>query len=707
MTTFRFLSLEDSPLDAEVIRMTLTQGGIDYMLKRVETQAEFVAALETEPFDLILADYSLPGFDGIAALEIARNSCPEIPFIFVAGSLGEELAIEALKQGAVDYVLKQRLERLVPSVQRALREAKERRDRQRAEAALRDSEANLIAELVDSQRLQYISSQLIKEDNIELLYTQILDAAIALMHAEAGTIQIFDPEQDELYLLVWQGLDPEAAAFWAKVGTSSTSICRTALERGARMIIADVETCEWLMDTSDLKTYRATQIRAVQSTPLISRNGSIAGMISTHWAEPHQPLERELRLLDVLARQAADLIERKQAEVERERLLEREQFARTEAERANQIKDEFLAVLSHELRSPLNPILGWTSLLRTGNLNPHQQVEALATIERNAKLQVQLIDDLLDIARIMRGKLTLNAAPTTLSTVISAAVEAVQFTAEAKQIQMRLDLDPPIAPVLGDAARLQQVLWNLLTNAVKFTPPSGQVTVELRQFEQSAQIRVIDTGRGIRSEFLPYVFEYFRQEDASTTRRFGGLGLGLAIVRQIVELHGGIVRAESPGENQGATFIVQLPCMQQIPPCFRDADLPLDNPIAPLSNLEILMVDDEPDTRTFQSFVLEQSGAKVTATASGLEALQLLDQFIPDLLVSDIGMAEMDGYALIEQVRSRPPHQGGRIPAIALTAYAGELDQQRARQAGFQAHITKPVEPERLIQEIISLVDPN
>jgi len=397
---------------------------------------------------------------------------------------------------------------------------------------------------------------------------------------------------------------------------------------------------------------------------------------------------------------STDIEEFRRAQAEREQLLQREQAARETAENANRIKDEFLAVLSHELRSPLNPILGWTRLLQNSKLNAARQQEALATIERNARLQSQLIEDLLDISRIMQGKLSLTAAPVSLTFVISAALETVRLAAEAKNIQIILDLDPKIALISGDAARLQQVVWNLLTNAVKFTPKGGQVTVELRQLDGLAEIRVIDTGKGINPQFLPHVFEYFRQEDGSTTRKFGGLGLGLAIVRQIVEMHGGTVRVQSQGEGQGATFIVQLPAMQHTALI---ASKPMQTPTdaeLPLEGIQILLVDDEPDTREFQAFLLEQSGARVIAVTSGLEALQALEKFIPNVIVSDIGMAEMDGYMLLQQVRSRPSNQGGMIPAIALTAYAAEADQQRALQVGFQTHLTKPVEPEELVRAI-------
>lgn len=424
---------------------------------------------------------------------------------------------------------------------------------------------------------------------------------------------------------------------------------------------------------------------------------------------------------------SSDITERKHLEREQKRLLQCEQTAREAAERANQIKDEFLAVLSHELRSPLNPILGWTKLLQMGSLSEDQRIQALATIERNARLQAQLIEDLLDISRIMRGKLCLSVAPTNLTFVISAAMETVRLAAEAKAIDLRftildfgLEADNHSKPssvtvqsasqnpkfqVSGDAARLQQVMWNLLTNAVKFTPSGGRVTVTLTQTGNMAQIQVADTGKGIHPDFLPHVFEYFRQEDGSTTRKFGGLGLGLAIVRQIVEMHGGTVSVTSLGENQGTTFTVQLPVMQQ------DVVLVPEPPLlesalttAPLEGIQVLLIDDDRDTREFQTFLLEQSGAEVITASSASEALQLLDQFTPDILLSDIGMPDMDGYLLMQQIRARPTNWGQQVPAIALTAYASELDQQKALQVGFQSHISKPVDGDTLIQLITQFV---
>ncbi len=392
-----------------------------------------------------------------------------------------------------------------------------------------------------------------------------------------------------------------------------------------------------------------------------------------------------------------DITDRKRIESEREQLLQREQAARETAENANRIKDEFLAVLSHELRSPLNPILGWSQLLRRGKLDAVRTAQALETIERNAQLQCQLIDDLLDISRIMGGKLTLVPVPVNLSLVISAALETVRLAAEAKSIHIEVNLEPNIRQIYGDAGRLQQVVWNLLSNAVKFTPTVGQVTVRLTQTNHHAQLQVIDTGKGINSEFLPYVFEHFRQEDGATTRKFGGLGLGLAIARQITELHGGRIWAESRGENQGATFTVELPLLEIANLVEEVTDTTEAESDDLLANLHVLVVDDEPDSRDFVDFVLKEAGAQVTAVGSAIEALQLLSTTRFDILLSDIGMPEMDGYALIREIRQSRDDRCRQIPAIALTAYAGKYEQRKAIASGFQSHMAKPVDPAEIV----------
>lgn len=388
-----------------------------------------------------------------------------------------------------------------------------------------------------------------------------------------------------------------------------------------------------------------------------------------------------------------------------------------QAQQANRIKDEFLAVLSHELRSPLNPILGWARILQTSQQDAAKTQYALETIERNAKLQAQLIEDLLDVSRILQGKLSLNTVPIGLTFTIKAALETVRLAAEAKSIQIESIFESNIAQVLGDSGRLQQVVWNLLSNAIKFTPHGGRVKVQLKRINDEgkgmnevdthplkyAQIIVSDTGKGISGDFLPYVFDYFRQADGTTTRRFGGLGLGLAIVRHLVELHGGTVQAASPGEGLGATFTVKLPFIAAVK--LNQDDTEFDNRSDfNLNKLQALLVDDDRDSREFIAFLLEQYGAQVTEADSAHDALSSLRQAKFDLLISDIGMPDMDGYTLIRQIRKQSPDQGGEIPAIALTAYAGEIDQQQALAAGFQRHISKPIEPELLIEAILTIL---
>lgn len=409
-----------------------------------------------------------------------------------------------------------------------------------------------------------------------------------------------------------------------------------------------------------------------------------------------------VKLEDGVAISFNDITQRKNAEAEREQLLKREQATRAEAERANRIKDEFLAVLSHELRSPLNPILGWSSLLQTQQLDPASTQRALATIERNARLQTQLIDDLLDVSRILRGKMALTIRPVNLAPVLEAALETVHLAAEAKHISIETHVTLGDRPVSGDATRLQQIVWNLLSNAVKFTPPGGSVHVYLSQVAQDAQIQVKDTGKGINPEFLPHVFDYFRQEDSKTTRQFGGLGLGLAIVRYLTELHGGMVQADSAGDGQGATFTVRLPLLQTATGTPSTGST--RNPPADLRHLHVLVVDDDADMRELIYAVLSQQGVQVMTAASALEGLMQFDSQPPDILISDIGMPEMDGYMLMHQIRKRSPQRGGQVPAIALTAYVGEYDEQQAHQAGFQQHLAKPIEPEALIRAIALLV---
>ncbi|MCT7949647.1 PAS domain S-box protein [Ancylothrix sp. C2] len=404
-----------------------------------------------------------------------------------------------------------------------------------------------------------------------------------------------------------------------------------------------------------------------------------------------------------------DIHDQKQVIAERDQALEKERLAREQAEAANRSKDEFLAVLSHELRSPLNPILGWTKMLQSRSFNEAQAQKALATIERNAKLQVQLIDDLLDISRIISGKLILNQTPVFLVDIIKAALETVQLSAKDKSIEIELHLEAQSEPIFADANRVQQILCNLLSNAIKFTDKNGRIFVRLSKNNGYAQLEVSDTGKGISPDFVPHVFELFRQQDSSTTRQFGGLGLGLALTQQLVKAHGGHITAESLGEGKGATFTVWLPILAAAEPATPSA--PDSQPSMTLQNVRILVVDDEPDSLDIMKTLLEMEGAVVTAVESAPAALEVITKSNFDLLISDIGMPGMDGYGLLAHIRQLPPEKrgllvkaDGMIKAISVSGYAGEWNQQKSLQAGFSEHISKPYNPADLVARIVSLL---
>jgi CheY-like chemotaxis protein/nitrogen-specific signal transduction histidine kinase len=395
--------------------------------------------------------------------------------------------------------------------------------------------------------------------------------------------------------------------------------------------------------------------------------------------------------------------ERARAETERAELLAREQAARAEAERANRAKDEFLATLSHELRTPLSAILGWTRMLRTVPLDEATVTRALQTIERNAKLQAQLIEDLLDVSRVITGKLALDVRVVELGPIIDAALEVVRPAAQAKGIRLEATLDAEAGLVSGDASRLQQIVWNLLSNAIKFTPAAGQVEIRLERAGLYARITVTDTGQGLSPDFLPHVFERFRQADSSSTRAHGGLGLGLAIVRQLAELHGGTVDAASPGLGMGATFGVNLPLAGVATPA-DDADPEVEDersePGVSLEGVRVLVVDDQEDARELVRLFLTTHGADVSSAASVAEAIAALERAVPDVLVTDLAMPHEDGYALLRRVRALERERGKAIPALAVTAFAGVDDGQRARAAGFAAHLAKPVEPQQIARAV-------
>ena len=419
-----------------------------------------------------------------------------------------------------------------------------------------------------------------------------------------------------------------------------------------------------------------------------------------------------------------DVTERKRAEAERDQMLEREKTLRAEAEKANRLKDEFLATVSHELRTPLTAILGWAHMLEVGDIDLKTARHAVAVIQRNALQQKQIVEDILDVSRVITGKLRLESELVELTPVVQAALDTIVPAAEAKGLRLRSSLDPEAA-IMGDEARLQQVVWNLLANAVKFTPAGGEVRASVARLLTHVRIEVSDTGQGILPEFLPYAFDRFRQADMGTTRQHGGLGLGLSIVRHLVEAHGGSVRAYSAGEGAGATFTVDLPLPVEAGPSAPRAEAPVaqaqgagiqgdthatpatgenvEETMPPLVGMRVLAVDDDEDTLEMLSLFLRRAGAEVAVASSAAAALEALERLRPDVLVADIGMPEVDGYELIRRVRALGAERGGLTPAVALTAYAGEPDRARALRSGFQGHLTKPVAPDALIDAVANL----
>lgn len=569
-----------------------------------------------------------------------------------------------------------------------------------------DIHENRIAQR-NAEFLDSISEDLVRLRTIEeMMQTIGAKTGEFLNLSVCGFIEINETADEAVVTHNWHREDIPSLVGVYRLKEFLTEDFQRAGRAGEIFVVSDV----FDDDRTDGENYAALKIGSFVCIPLV-RNGVWRYLLAIYDSRSRNWRDDEIELMREMTNRVWIRIERARAEEERERLLQSEQIARQEAEQANRLKDEFLATISHELRTPLNAILGWSQMLQNSLLDEAGVKRALETIERNAHMQNQLIGDLLDVSRIITGKLRLDVRAVDLSGVIMRAVDAVSPAAEAKNIRLQTLLDPQAVPISGDPERLQQVVWNLLSNAIKFTPKNGHVQVRLERVNSHVEIVVSDTGAGIEPTFLPFVFERFRQSDGSTTRRYGGLGLGLAIVRQLVDIHGGTVSVNSAGAGQGSTFIVTLPLL----PVRRDpqSEVPRAHPTAQnssaldcpheLSGLRILLVDDETDSRDLLNFVLESCGAEVKTAGSTAEAMQLIGRKSFDIIISDIGMPVEDGYALISKIRDLPTEQGGNVPAIALTAYARAEDRVRALRSGFQLHIAKPVESTELIAAVANL----
>lgn len=630
-----------------------------YLSKDLESSYEFVEAelgadglalAQQRLPDCILLDYQLPDTDGLEFVADYKRCLGDShpPVVMLTGQGDESIAVQAIKLGAQDYLVKGKTtaQSLQIVVRNAIEKSRLHRQLERSVAQLR-----LLELAVESTN-----------DTVLITEAEPIDLpGPRIVYVNDAFTRQTGYHRDEAI-----GQTPRMLQ-GPKTDRATLELLKQALRNWQS---ARVELINYRKDGSEFWV-------ELNIVPMADDRG-----IFTHWVSVQR-----------------DITDRVSTQIEREQILERERQFREEAETANRLKDEFLSILSHEIRTPLNSILGWATMLRQRQLDPAITERALETIERNARMQAQLIDDLLDVSRIVRGQLQLESQVIPLAAVIRAAMETMQPAAHAKEIELVCQFDCPTERVMGDFNRLQQVFWNLVANAVKFTPRQGRVEIQVQRVGAYVEIRVSDTGIGIAPDFLPYVFDRFRQAQQSAARSFNGLGLGLAIVRHLVELHGGTVCAESPGENQGATFSISLPALNGVHKAGQPQCLPSMCPVS-LQDLRILLVDDDEDSRHMIALILEQCGATVVGVATVAQARAAIVREVPDVLLSDVGMPGEDGLALIRQVKLLEGKIGCQIPALAITAYAGESDRDRILEAGFLVHLAKPVEPEVLIQQV-------
>lgn len=677
-------------------------------LVKAHSGEEALRCLLQQDFAVILLDVQMPGMDGFETAKLIRNRerSRYTPIIFLtAFNTSDTMVFKGYSLGAVDYLFKPIEPEILVSKVTVFVELFKKTEEVKRQAA----------------QLVAMNAELKKSEERFRSLSACSPVGIFLTDTE-GYCTYTNPRCQEIFGFA---LEEKSLETWLE------SIHPNDRQR----VLTD-----WSSWVHEIREYSnefrcQTQDRSMRwvhlrSSPMLSDNGKLLGHVAT----------------------VEDITDRKQAEEARAQFI-REQAARQQAEATNRMKDEFLATLSHELRTPLNSVLGWVQLLRTRSFDEATTIRALETIERNAKSQAQLVEDILDVSRLIRGKLQLNRRSINLVAILEMAIESVRPTAEAKEIQLNVKQNPilksedsrsgsgeevestvevmtqagpqalrgsqrqgRILLIEGDPNRLQQVTWNLLSNAIKFTPRGGTVNVELERDRTHAQIRISDTGIGISPEFLPHVFDRFRQADGTTTRSYGGLGLGLSIVHHLVELHGGSITAHSQGEGKGATFMVKLPLLENStsePDPSNPSELngnsnrPLSNTsgltLNLLSGLQVLVVDNQREVQELITTVIEESGAQVTVVESALEAIKIIEQLQPDVLISDINLSLEDGYRLIRQIRDRESEGGGFLPAIALTPYTQDEELQKMLDSGFQMHLSKPVDTTKLVMAIAKL----
>ncbi|HEV7681388.1 MAG TPA: response regulator [Pyrinomonadaceae bacterium] len=727
------LMVDDSPTNLLALESILQAA--DRNLVSASSGDDALRYLLDHEVSVILMDVYMPGLDGLETAELirGRDRSRNIPIIFLtADSTGGRHLSRGYSLGAVDYIVKP----IEPDILRS-------KVNVFVELSKKTWEIKRQADLLEEK------NQELEQANLERLKMLIdLGQQLAAQHEPAHVLEGFCRSARKIMEAQEAGvgiINVPGSRHGGSNGNSLNFSCRctakdeevssdevpAVIERALKYMVTKRRPLR-LTDSDDLlRTDGKTSelVHCFLGAPLLSSRGVCGWVYVLNKLDAEEFSEADERLAATLATQVVvayenavlysgaqkhaselqlEITERKQAESARAQMLLREQAARADAEQANRTKDEFLATLSHELRTPLSAILGWSHLVRTGKLNEPQMSRAFETIERNARSQSQLIDDLLDVSRIITGKLQIEPQPVDLCQVIEDSIEGVRPALEAKNIQLETRLEAAGCFVLGEANRLQQVFWNLLSNAVKFTRENGNVRVEVSRVGEQVQVSVSDSGIGITPEFLPHIFDRFRQADGSTTRVHGGLGLGLSIVKHLVLLHRGDVKVESAGKDQGATFVVSLPVSSQVSADEIEKQRTMDqegdrlpaNFSTLLEGVRILVVDDEADSRELVAAILTRCGAQVRSCESAEEALKVFALWKPDVLVSDIGMPKEDGYSLIKKLRKLRLKLAKEIPAVALTAYATDDDRSRALAAGFQTHVAKPIEPEALVKSI-------
>ncbi|MFN2499589.1 MAG: response regulator [Pyrinomonadaceae bacterium] len=725
------LMVDDSPTNLLALQSIL--GAPDRNLVSAASGDDALRYLLDNEVAVILMDVYMPGLDGLETAELirGRDRSRDIPIIFLtADSTGGRHLSRGYSLGAVDYIVKPIEPDILRSKVAVFVELFKKTQEVKQQAQLL-KEKNLELENANLARLNMLidlGHELTAERDPWHVLENFCRSARQIVEAQEAAVGLIDCDGKTVRYFFRCGADGENTS-------SPGNGVPKVLARALKHLTKEGHPLR-LNDSDDLLRERGKTselVHAFLGAPILSGNEVCGWVYLLNKLNAEEFSEADERLAATLATQVGiayenamlysdaqrhatelqqEITERKQAEEQRAQLLVREQAAREEAEQANRTKDEFLATLSHELRTPLTAILGWSHLVRTGKLDKPQLARAVETIERNARSQSQLIDDLLDVSRIITGKLQIEPRKVDVCAVVESAIDAVRPSFEAKNIRIKTVMSHQECLVSGDANRLQQILWNLFSNAVKFSPEGGTVTVEVKKKKQQVRVAVNDSGIGITPEFLPYIFDRFRQADGSTTRTHGGLGLGLSIVKHLVQLHGGLVEVKSDGKDKGSTFIVTLP-LATSESLIMSKDIGAaevgGNGVASgtrdvLKGLRILVVDDEADSRDLVSAILMRCGSDVNCCESAAAGMKAFKNWKPDLLVSDIGMPVEDGYSLIKKLRKLKTKRAREMPAIALTAYATKEDQERTLSSGFQMHVAKPIDPEKLITSIAKVM---